>query len=82
MSLRTAVEQSVNVAAVKVISQVGFDYAAAQLERMGVTTVEKKNRELLRTVMRKAGFKTITTEWWHFNRIRRPEARQNYKVIP
>src|SRR5690606_10373212 len=41
MSLRTAVEQSVNVCAVKVISQVGFDYAANHLEKMGVTTVER-----------------------------------------
>ena len=43
---------------------------------------EKRNRELLRSVMRRAGFKTITTEWWHFNRIRRPEARRSYQVIP
>lgn len=46
MSLRTAVQQSVNVCAVKVISQVGFDYSANQLEKMGVTTVERKNREV------------------------------------
>lgn len=43
MSLRTAVEQSVNVCAVKVISQVGFDYSANLLEKMGVTTVEKED---------------------------------------
>lgn len=46
MSLRTAVEQSVNVAAVKVISQVGFDYSANLLERMGVTTVERGSPEV------------------------------------
>lgn len=46
MSLRTAVEQSVNVAAVKVISQVGFDYSADILEKMGVTTVERENLEI------------------------------------
>lgn len=46
MSLRTAVEQSVNVCAVKVISQVGFDYSANLLERMGVTTVERSNPEV------------------------------------
>lgn len=46
MSLRTAVEQSVNVCAVKVISQVGFDYSANQLARMGVTTVERKDLEV------------------------------------
>jgi penicillin-binding protein 1A len=46
MSLRTAVEQSVNVAAVKVISQVGFDYSANHLAKMGVTTVEKDGIEV------------------------------------
>lgn len=46
MSLRTAVEQSVNVCAVKVISQVGFDYSANHLEKLGVTTVERKNLEV------------------------------------
>ncbi len=43
MTLRTAVEQSVNVCAVKVITQVGFDYSANQLEKMGVTTLERKD---------------------------------------
>lgn len=43
MSLRYAVEQSVNVAAVKVVSQVGFDYAADILEKFGVTSVERKD---------------------------------------
>lgn len=46
MSLRYAVEQSVNVAAVKVVSQVGFDYSADILEKMGVTTVERQNPQV------------------------------------
>ena len=39
------------------------------------------NRELLRTVMTKAGFAGITTEWWHFNSCSRPEAMVKYKII-
>jgi penicillin-binding protein 1A len=46
MSARTAVEQSVNVAAVKVVSQVGFDYSADILEKMGVSTVERENLQV------------------------------------
>ena len=40
-----------------------------------------RNRQLLRTVMRKAGFKALRTEWWHFNYISRAEAKAHYKVI-
>lgn len=59
-----------------------IDQEDALVQSGVLTAEEKRNRELLRAVMRKAGFRTITTEWWHFNRIRRPEARQFYKVIP
>lgn len=41
MTFRTAVEQSVNVCAVKVFSEVGADYSASQLEKFGITTVVK-----------------------------------------
>lgn len=39
------------------------------------------NRELLRSVMRAAGFFNIQTEWWHFNSCRREEAKAKYKVV-
>lgn len=39
------------------------------------------NRRLLRRVMRAAGFRTLRTEWWHFNFRSRAEARQRYRVI-
>jgi len=39
------------------------------------------NRKLLRTVMYKAGFFNIQTEWWHFNSCRREEAIIKYKMI-
>ena len=41
----------------------------------------RKNRELLREVMRYAGFSPLRTEWWHFNFITRAEARKNYRVV-
>jgi len=40
-----------------------------------------KNRLLLRYVMNKAGFKGISTEWWHFNACSRKEAREKYRII-
>lgn len=40
------------------------------------------NRELLREVMRAAGFSRIETEWWHFNSTSRVKAAEIYKVVP
>lgn len=39
MTLRTAVEQSVNVCAVKVYQQMGPEFPTSQLKKMGITTV-------------------------------------------
>ncbi len=55
----------------------------ATLVQQGVLTPEaKRNRELLRRIMRAAGFKPLRTEWWHFNFISRAEAKARYKPIP
>lgn len=40
MTLRTAVEQSSNVPAVKTYQQIGPDYSASMLKKVGVTTVD------------------------------------------
>jgi D-alanyl-D-alanine dipeptidase len=40
-----------------------------------------KNRKLLRSVMHKAGFFNIQTEWWHFNSCYRKEAQEKYHII-
>ncbi|MBO4985225.1 MAG: M15 family metallopeptidase [Bacteroides sp.] len=54
----------------------------AQLVKEGkITEQDVKNRELLREVMRGAGFRTIKSEWWHFNRVSRDEAREKYQVV-
>ncbi len=39
------------------------------------------NRKLLRKVMTQAGFKTISSEWWHFNAMSRPTAKTTYAIV-
>lgn len=62
------------------------DYAhitdeAGLVQRRVISAKAKQNRELLRSVMREAGFTPLKTEWWHFNLITRAEAKAHYKVI-
>lgn len=59
-----------------------IDKESSAVARKQLTPQAKRNRELLRQVMRQAGFKAMRTEWWHFNFISRAEARAHYKVIP
>jgi D-alanyl-D-alanine dipeptidase len=51
------------------------------LKKRRITPSEYKNRKLLRRVMEKAGFTTVTSEWWHFNACRREEAIGKYLLI-
>jgi D-alanyl-D-alanine dipeptidase len=46
-----------------------------------LTEQEYQNRKLLQSVMKSAGFMTITTEWWHFNSCYRKEAKQWYTRV-
>lgn len=46
-----------------------------------ITQAAYENRQLLRRIMRQAGFTTVTSEWWHFNACSRNTARQKYKLI-
>lgn len=46
-----------------------------------LTATQIANRELLREVMRTAGFSRIETEWWHFNSTSRVRASEIYPVI-
>lgn len=46
-----------------------------------LTEEERENRQLLRRIMREAGFRPLPTEWWHFNYCSRAEARSRYKCI-
>ncbi|MBO4581614.1 MAG: M15 family metallopeptidase [Bacteroidales bacterium] len=51
------------------------------LQQGKLTQEQYNNRQLLRNVMRKAGFKTITREWWHFNACTLQQAQAKYKLI-
>jgi len=46
-----------------------------------ITARELQNRLLLRKVMTDAGFRTVKSEWWHFNSCSLDEAKQQYQVI-
>lgn len=39
----------------------------ARIDYMDCTQLQKKNRELLASIMVKHGFKRISNEWWHFD---------------
>lgn len=53
-----------------------------KLYKEGVLTKEHlMNRALLKDVMRKAGFRTIQTEWWHYNGVSKENARRYFKII-
>ena len=51
------------------------DYTAISSEAL-------QNRRLLISIMREAGFRSLPSEWWHFNLVSRNVARMRYKVIP
>lgn len=53
-----------------------------ELVRAGKISREAmENRRLLRRIMREAGFKSLRSEWWHFNYTTRADARANYRVV-
>jgi D-alanyl-D-alanine dipeptidase len=61
-------------------SHIGDEWA---LKNSGMITEEAfNNRKLLRRIMMKAKFTTITFEWWHFNACSRGFAATHYTLIP
>jgi len=52
-------------------------YAARGL----LSALQVRNRKLLREVMEGAGFKSILSEWWHFNAFSKDEIRRRYTII-
>lgn len=58
-----------------------IDKEALLVKKKVITAEAKRNRELLRSVMRQAGFKPLRTEWWHFNLISRAQAKAYYRPI-
>ncbi|MBO4739706.1 MAG: M15 family metallopeptidase [Bacteroidales bacterium] len=51
------------------------------LDKGILTAQQVANRQLLRRVMKKAGFSVLPTEWWHFNACSRITAKQKYQLI-
>jgi D-alanyl-D-alanine dipeptidase len=51
------------------------------LKKRRITPSEYKNRKFLRRIMEAAGFKSVTSEWWHFNACSREEAIGKYLLI-
>ena len=58
-----------------------IDREAQLVKRGRLTQQAVSNRQLLRRVMRYAGFRALRTEWWHFNYVSRATAKKYYKVI-
>lgn len=59
-----------------------IDHEAALVSAHIISPEARRNRQLLRKVMRYGGFIPLRTEWWHFNKCSRAVAKKYYKVIP
>ena len=46
-----------------------------------LTKQQIANRQLLRSVMKAAGYMPIEYEWWHFNAMSRQTAKATYRII-
>ncbi|MDR0370346.1 MAG: M15 family metallopeptidase [Prevotellaceae bacterium] len=53
----------------------------ALLDAGKITAEAYRNRQLLRNIMRRAGFTSVSSEWWHFNACSRDTARKKYRLI-
>ncbi|MFO7735807.1 MAG: M15 family metallopeptidase [bacterium] len=56
-------------------------YESLMIKKGELSKSQLKNRRLLRSVMREAGFRAIASEWWHFNAFSVKEVRKRYKII-
>ena len=54
----------------------------AHIDYTAISSEALQNRLLLIQIMRQAGFRSLPSEWWHFNLVSRNVARERYKVIP
>lgn len=53
----------------------------AYLAEGKISKEQIENRQLLRTVMKKAGFRGIAREWWHFEAFSREFTRANFEIV-
>ena len=57
------------------------DREAQMLKEGKIKQQQVDNREMLREVMKGAGFKGIGSEWWHFNAFSRKIAREKFEIV-
>ena len=57
------------------------DREKQMLTEKKITPAQVANREILRKVMKGAGFTGIGSEWWHFNAFSRKEAGEKFQLI-
>ncbi len=63
--------------------EIAYPSKEAYFLQKGMLTREQiKNRQLLRKVMKSAGFVNIPTEWWHFNAFTRYQAKTKFEIVP
>jgi zinc D-Ala-D-Ala dipeptidase len=62
-------------------SNLSIYWGYAKLKMFDLSEAQKKNRKLLSTIMKQAGFSPLSYEWWHFNGIPKDEARKKYRII-
>ena len=63
-------------------SNLSIYWGYAKLKMFDLSEAQKKNRELLSKIMKKAGFFPLSYEWWHFNGLPKDEARKIYNLNP
>ena len=57
------------------------DRELQMLAEKKITKAQVANREILRKVMKRAGFTGIGSEWWHFNAFSRKEAGAKFALV-
>jgi D-alanyl-D-alanine dipeptidase len=60
--------------------EIYWDYAKTKMG-LDLTDVQRDNRQLLSDTMQSAGFYPLSHEWWHFNGMRKADARKRYRII-
>jgi len=62
--------------------KLAYPFYQEQYHKSGkLSEKQYKNRVLLQTIMKKAGFMGITTEWWHYNSCYRKTAQKIYPRV-
>ena len=55
---------------------------ADALQSGRLTEQQVNNRKILRSIMTRAGFVPLGSEWWHFNAYTRAYTKEHYQLFP